>query len=163
MDAAERNALIEQYGRGFEDLQVCLAEIPAEMWQFKPEPTEWSVHEIIVHLADSETNSALRARMLISQPGESSILMAYDQDKWVTDLDYHGQSWQDALEGLKWARTTTHQLIKDQPDAVWQHSVKHPEFDDPFTYEIWLKVYAAHIPDHIAQIKENQRLWQEQK
>ncbi len=89
MEKNEREQLLEQYRQGYDDLLACLDEMPKEMWQFKPEPKEWSVHEIIVHLADSETNSALRARLLISQPGNT--IMAYDQDLWAVDQDYHSQ------------------------------------------------------------------------
>ncbi|WP_345319967.1 hypothetical protein [Candidatus Villigracilis proximus] len=35
------------------------------------------VHEIIIHIADSETNAAARARKLIVEPG--GMLMGYDQ------------------------------------------------------------------------------------
>lgn len=158
MDKLERTNLIEQYGRGYQELLDCLDEIPKEMWQFKPEPKEWSVHEIIVHLADSETNSALRARLLISQPGKT--IMAYDQDLWAIDQDYHSQSWQDALAGLKWSRTTTHALVRDLPEETWAHTVTHPEFEEPYSLELWLQIYAAHIPGHIEQIRNNHKIWQ---
>jgi hypothetical protein len=69
MDKQVRDEKIELYGRGFGMLVEVLKDIPREMWQFKPEPKEWSIHEVIIHLADSESNAALRARMLIVDPG----------------------------------------------------------------------------------------------
>ena len=60
----ERNEKRELYGRGYDLLKASLAEVPAEAMLFKPEPKEWSVYEVIIHIADSETNAALRARML---------------------------------------------------------------------------------------------------
>ncbi len=54
MDKQERNEKIELYGNGFAMLVEVLKDIPPEMWQFKPEPKEWSIHEVIIHLADSE-------------------------------------------------------------------------------------------------------------
>lgn len=161
MEKNEREQLLEQYRQGYDDLLACLDEMPKEMWQFKPEPKEWSVHEIIVHLADSETNSALRARLLISQPGNT--IMAYDQDLWAVDQDYHSQSWQEALEGLKWARSSTYALVVKQPEEVWQHTVNHPEFEEPYGMELWLQIYAAHIPGHIEQIRNNHKIWQSQQ
>ena len=68
MDRKERQEKIELYGRGFELLTEALKDIPFEMWKFKPAPAEWSVHEVLVHLADSESNAALRARKLIVEP-----------------------------------------------------------------------------------------------
>ena len=43
-----------------------VAETPREMWQFRPAPGAWSVHEIIVHLADSELNAYARVRKALA-------------------------------------------------------------------------------------------------
>jgi hypothetical protein len=161
MEATERTKLIELYGRGVALLEECLASVPKEMWQYKPKPSEWSVHEIIVHLADSESYSAARARLLIAEPGGK--IVGYDQDLWAITLDYHGQSWEDALEILRYARKTTHALIQNLPDSVWQHSVTHSEADSPYTFELWLKIYSGHIPVHIEQINSNKKLWEASK
>src|SRR5512139_4302706 len=112
MDKQERDSKIELYGRGYDLLKAALADIPREAWLFKPEPKEWSVHEVIIHLADSETNAALRARKLIVEPG--GTLMGYDQDKWAVELDYHDQSCEDALETVRLVRKTTYALLKKQ-------------------------------------------------
>ena len=102
MNQQERHEKIELYGRGFDLLIETLKDIPREMWKFKPEPKEWSVHEILVHLADSESNAALRARKLIVEPG--GTLMGYDQDQWTVALDYHDQDYDDALEIVRLVR-----------------------------------------------------------
>lgn len=162
MDKAERQQLIEKYGRAYEDFVAALNAIPKEAWLFKPQPNEWSVHEVVIHLADSETNSYLRARRLIAEPGQ--ILMAYDQDVWANELDYHSQSTEDALAVLKGVRQMTYDLIKDLPDEVWENTAVHPEFEQPYSFDLWLKIYADHPYVHIEQIQNNYKLWQaEQK
>ncbi|MFZ5909042.1 MAG: DinB family protein [Chloroflexota bacterium] len=161
MNREEINEKLELYGRGYDLLTAALAEVPAEAWKFKPAPAEWSVHEIIIHLADSETNAALRARKLAVEPG--GTLMGYDQDRWAKELDYHGQDADDALQLVKLARQTTYRLLKTLPDEVFSHSVVHPEYSEPYTFEKWLSLYSAHIPGHIEQIKNNVRLWRERK
>jgi hypothetical protein len=160
MDKDEREKLIEEYGAGVAKLEACLETTPREMWQFKPAPSEWSVHEIIVHLADSESNSYLRARMLVAQPGLP--IMGYDQDVWANTLDYHSDSWETALEILRGVRTAGYAFLKRLPDDVWSNTVAHPEYAEPYTFEQWLRIYVRHIPGHIEQIQENHRLWQEQ-
>jgi hypothetical protein len=32
------------------------------MWKWKPAPDQWSIHEVIAHLADSEANGYARCR-----------------------------------------------------------------------------------------------------
>jgi hypothetical protein len=159
MNARERNEKIELYGRGYDLLKAALADIPRAAWLFKPEPKEWSVHEVLIHLADSESNAALRARKLIVEPG--GMLMGYDQDKWATELSYHDQSYEDALEIVRLVRKTTYELLRKQPEAVFEHAVKHPEYEEPYTFEQWLNIYSAHIPGHIEQIQNNYRLWRD--
>jgi hypothetical protein len=161
MDKKERDEKIEQYGRGFDLLKAALAEVPAEAMKFKPEPTEWSVHEVVVHMADSEAMSALRARKLIVEPG--SQLMGYEEAKWADALNYQAQNLEDALQVIKYARLTTYNLLKTLPDEVFTHSVKHPENPEPYTFDRWLTIYANHIPNHIDQIKKAVKIWKEKK
>ena len=159
MNTTERHEKIELYGRGFDMLVEVLKDIPREMWSFKPAHAEWSIHEVIIHLADSETNAALRARKLIVEPG--GALMGYDQDAWVTALVYREQDIHDALEVTRLARKTTFELLKKQPEEVFEHIVIHPEYSAPYTFENWLNIYSAHIPGHIEQIVNNYRIWKE--
>src|SRR5215216_7587232 len=159
MDTEQRESKIELYGKGYVLLMETLKDIPRQMWKFKPASGEWSVHEVLVHLADSETNGALRARKLIVEPGGS--LMGYDQALWADELDYHDHSYEDALEIVRLVRKTTYQLLKKQPDEVFEHSVQHPEYDEPYTFEEWLNVYSAHIPGHIEQINNNYKSWRD--
>ena len=161
MNIEERNKKIELYGKGFDMLVQMLKDVPREMWQFNPAPNEWSVHEVIIHLADSESNAALRARKLIVEPG--GTLMGYDQEQWATQLNYHEQDLEDALDVVRLARKTTYQLLKKQPDEVFDHIVIHPEYNEPYTFENWLNIYSAHIPGHIEQIMNNYKIWRDQQ
>jgi|SRR5271157_655150 len=160
MNPDERNEKIEEYGRGFDLVTAALAEVPREAWEFKPTPQEWSVHEVILHMADSETMGAIRLRKLIAEPG--STLMTYEEAKWADLLDYQNQDVEDALQILKLARQTTYRLLKTLPDRVFMHSVTHPKYDMPFTVEKWLDTYSRHIPAHIEQLKKTYQTWKEQ-
>ena len=161
MKREEINEKIELYGKGFDMLVHVLQDVPSEMCQFKPAPNEWSIHEVIIHLADSESNAALRARMLIVEPG--GTVMGYDQDQWVDTLNYHEHDLEDALEVVRLARKTTYVLLKKQPDEIFEHIVMHPEYNEPYTFENWLNIYSAHIPGHIEQIMNNYKIWRDQQ
>ena len=160
MSPEERKLKIKRYGKGYAMLKEALADIPRKAWKFKPAPTEWSIHEIIIHLADSETNAALRARLLAAEPGRA--VMAYDQDKWALRLNYHDQDVEDALNLVKSARKMTYKWLKTLPDEVFENTVSHAEYDKPYSFEMWLSNYSEHIPGHIEQIKNNFELWKQQ-
>lgn len=161
MNTQERNEKIELYGRGFNLLKAALAQVPKAAMDFKPDVMEWSVYEVIIHIADSESNAALRARKLIVEPG--GMLMGYDQAHWAIALKYHEHNFDDALEVTRLARKTTYELLKRQPEEIFSHSVIHPEYDEPYTFEKWIDVYSAHIPGHIEQIQNNVKLWKTKK
>ncbi len=157
----ERVQLIERYGDGPELLYAALEEVPDDALTFRPAPGEWSVHEIVVHLADSEANAALRCRLLVAEPGRA--VMAYDQDVWAERLDYHERGFDLGLELVDIVRQSTYELLASLTDEVWEHSVVHAEFDRPFNFDDWLRIYSAHIPDHIAQIQANVAAWEARK
>lgn len=157
MTPEDRKLKIKRYGKGYAMLSEALSEIPRKAWKYKPSPADWSIHEVIIHLADSETNAALRARLLAAEPGRA--VMAFDQDKWAASLNYHDQDTEDALKLVKFARRMTYKWLKNLPDEVFEHTVIHPEYDKPYSFEMWLNIYPEHIPGHIEQIKKNYELW----
>jgi hypothetical protein len=156
MTHEERRAKIESYGRAHDLLTAALKEFPREMWQWKPAPDRWSVHEIIVHVADSEASSYLRCRFFIAEPGKA--IMPYDQDVWTQKLNYHAQSTDDALELFRWLRKMSYDLIKELPESAWSARLQHPEHAD-YTFDRWLDIYERHTVGHINQMRKNLEAW----
>jgi hypothetical protein len=161
MGNQERKAKIEEYGRGYALLEAALGKIPRGAWTHKPSAEDWSVHEILVHMGDSESMAALRIRKLIVEPG--STLMAYEESKWAQALNYQAQSAEDALQVIKLARQTTYRLLGTLPDKVFEYSVTHPEMREPYTFDTWLGIYARHIPDHLDQMQRAFADWKKRQ
>ena len=90
MNAEQRKPKLESYARAADLLAEALEGFPQQMWQYKPGPDRWSIHEIILHIADSEANSYIRCRCFLAEPGKS--IMAYDENRWAVSLRYHDQS-----------------------------------------------------------------------
>lgn len=154
MSKAERGRLITSYGKAYEKIRAALAEFPREMWQWRPALGKWTIHENIIHLADSEANSYARCRKFIVEP--DSTVMAYDQEAWAENLNYHEQSTEDALELFRLLRTMTYNLIKNLPDEIWEHTIEHPE-NGTMTFKDWLRVYENHT--HIGSMRRVYDAW----
>ncbi|HUP27617.1 MAG TPA: DinB family protein [Chloroflexia bacterium] len=152
----ERSRKIELYGDAYRILTEALARFPREMWHFKSAPGDWSVHEVVVHITDSEANSYVRCRRLIAEPGKDVI--AYDENGWMQALRYSEQSTDDALELFRWLRLTSYKLIKSLPESTWANTIEHPE-NGTMSLDDWLDVYANHIPDHVEQMQRVYELW----
>ncbi len=160
MASEKRNKKIESYGMAYQRLMFVLERFPREMWQFRPAPDRWTIHEIIIHIADSEANSYIRCRRFLAEPGGN--VLGYDENKWARDLRYHDQSTDNALELFKWLRHKSHTLIKDLPEPVWSNTVHHTE-NGVLTMDDWLDTYERHIPEHVEQMQANYDDWVRQK
>ncbi|MFN8453680.1 MAG: DinB family protein [Anaerolineae bacterium] len=160
MNHQERSQKIESYGVAYQQLVAALKEFPTEMWQFRPTPDRWTIHEIVIHIADSEANSYVRCRRFIAEPGKD--VMAYDEEGWAKTLSYHEQSTEEALELFKWLRLKSYNLIKTLSESVWANAVYHPQ-NGTMTMDDWLEVYQRHIPDHVAQMQAVYQEWLKQQ
>lgn len=156
MSPAARSAKITAYGVAYETLVAGLREFPREMWHFRDEHGCWSIHEHLVHIADSEANSYIRCRRFIAEPGEP--LMAYDENGWASALGYAERSAEEALELFRILRQQTYDLIKTLPESTWANTCFHPE-NGEMTLDDWLDVYAAHISEHLQYMRENYSAW----
>lgn len=156
MIAAERQALIAQYAAGPARLRAALATVPAEAMQWRPRPGEWSAHEVVVHCADSETNSFCRIRYVLAEP--DPVIVGYDQARWARDFDYHALPVETALATVDAVRGSTVPLLRRLTEADWGKQGRHTE-SGPYGAEDWLRVYADHLEGHARQIEANVAAW----
>ena len=156
----ERQRKIEAYGQAYQILSAALAQFPRDMWQYRPAPDRWTIHEIVIHITDSEANSYIRGRRFIAEP--RTQISAYDEMRWATALAYHEQSTEAALELFKWLRSSSYDLIKSLPAEVWSNTLDHPEVGT-MTMDDWLDTYERHIPDHIAQMQAVYEAWESER
>lgn len=156
MTPAERQAKIEAYGRAGEMLEAALSVLPRGAWHFRPTPDEWTIHEVVVHITDSEANSYVRARRLAAEPG--SAVLGYDEMQWARALNYADQSADEAVELFKLLRRNTYHFIHRLPEAVWANTVTHSE-SGPMTFDQWLDIYERHVREHIEQMHNICAAW----
>ena len=150
MTTAERRALIERYKAGYDEVVRALDGFPAGGMTAKPIPGKWSAAEIVHHLADSETQSAIRLRKLLVEP--HPVIQGYDQDVWAEKLRYQQRPIEPALAAFKAARETTAQLLESMTEEEWRHLGWHSEAGSYYA-ERWLEIYAEHAHGHASQIR----------
>jgi len=157
---AEREALIQRYADGPARLKVALATVPAEALKWRPEPGEWSAHEVVVHCADSETNAAARIRYLAAEA--DPVILGYDEAEWARRFDYHDHPLEPALALVEAVRANTVALIRRMREEAWQRVGRHSE-SGRYSAEDWLKIYAEHLEGHARQIEANVAAWRAAK
>ena len=150
MTPEERNNLITRYADGYQQVVNALEGFPADNLGAHPIAGKWSAKEIVHHLADSETTSAMRLRKLMVEP--NPVIEGYDEAEYAVKLKYNERDMAPALEAFRSARETTMQLLSIMSEQDWQREGTHTE-SGRYTAERWLEIYAAHAHNHAAQIK----------
>ena len=150
MTHEERQALIEQYKAGYEEVARSLEGFPEAALSEHPLPGKWSAREIVQHLADSEMNSAIRLRKLLTE--ESPQIQGYDQEEYAARLRYNERDIAPALDAFRGARATSAQLLDAMTDEDWSRAGTHSE-SGRYTAEDWLRIYATHAHGHASQIR----------
>lgn len=150
MTPEERRKLIAKYAEGFAEVAKALDGYPREKLAAHPLPGKWSAAGIVHHLADSEMNSCIRLRKLLTEP--FTVIQGYDQDAWALALKYDERPIEPALDAFRAARSTNLQILERMTEADWR---RHGWHSDAGTYhaERWLEIYAVHAHDHAAQIR----------
>ena len=147
-----------------DERQACirtLAQFPAELAELvtplsetqlttKTLADEWTVAQIVHHLADSHMNSVIRLKLVLTE--DHPPLKPYDQEAWANLPDGSNSSIAQSLailEGLH-ARWVT--IWQSLSEGDWRRTGLHPEMG-VITVEELLQGYDQHCRDHLAQIK----------
>ncbi len=150
MISQEKQELIARYMDGYNQVAESLEGFSSDLLTAHPIPGKWSAAEIVHHLADSETTSALRLRRLLVE--DHPLIQGYDQEAFAARLNYNNRDMTPALEAFRSARATTAQLFDLMSDKDWQREGTHSE-SGAYTPEDWLRIYAAHAHNHADQIR----------
>jgi DinB superfamily len=152
-----RRQKLESFGRAPALLSAAVRQFPKKMWIYKPANDRWSIHEIIMHLADSEASAYVRCRAYIAEPAVSPAAK-FSASRWAGSLGYFHQSTREALEIIRRLRKMTYQLLIAVPEEVWDSTITHPR-DGAISLDRWVDLQERHIPHHIEQMRQNYEAW----
>ncbi len=120
--------------------------LPESDMVFKPAPYKWSKMEIIGHLIDSAQSNI--CRFVVAQY-EDSPTIVYNQDKWVTIVNYQQWNTNDLVnlwyllnkQAAEVLKNTSPEMAKRKCQTEELHSIE------------WLAVdYIKHLRHHIHQV-----------
>ena len=146
----ERLELISQYKAGYDEVINSLKDFPGDALTAHPLTGKWSAAEIVHHLGDSETASAIRLRKLLTE--DDAIIQGYDQDYYAVRFKYNERDFAPALAAFQSARANTGQILDGLAAEDFLRAGTHTE-SGRYTVEDWLRIYAAHAHNHAAQIR----------
>lgn len=141
--------LLHRYRRGIEVLDSALQGLSSGEADHRPAPDQWTIREIIAHVADSELVVANRLRLVIAE--HEPVLTAYDQNAWTANLRYERRDPARSLELFRLLRTDNYELLNSLEEAAFGRIGHHQEAG-PQTLRQLVEVYADHAEKHAAQV-----------
>ncbi|HWO74399.1 MAG TPA: DinB family protein [Bacillus sp. (in: firmicutes)] len=144
------DALIEEYSRGYEMLQKAIGGLTEEELHFKPAPDKWSIHQIIIHVTDSELVSTARMKKVLAE--EEPMLFSVDQDAWTNHLGYEHLDRKQHLLLFQLLRTNMMMIMEHLTTKHFERVGVYPDAGR-FTFKELLEFRVQHIRGHLSQIE----------
>jgi hypothetical protein len=121
-----------------------------ELLRIRPEPAEWSVLELIAHLADSELITSARVRWILAE--DEPDIVGYDQDRWVSGLRQAAEDPDTLATVFAALRRWNLELWAARPGADRERFGRHRE-RGPESYGLTVRLQAGHDRVHLAQAR----------
>ena len=119
----------------------------------------WTLRQIVHHLADSHVNSYIRFKWALTE--ERPTIKAYDEGRWAALEDACTGDLRAPLALLEGLHARWVQLLRSMTEAQFDRSFLHPETGQSVSLRAALSYYVWHGRHHTAQIRwlRGQRGW----
>ena len=116
-------SLIDDYEACGPRLRQAVAGLAPEDLVARPGPGDWSILELVIHLADSDTIAIDRMKRMLTE--DDPPLLYADETAYVQRLATHEQSLKDALILFEVGRRQFVRVLRALPDEAFQRRGTH--------------------------------------
>lgn len=131
-------------------LSAALTGLDNVQIHFAPVEGEWSINEIIVHLADAEVFYYERMRKTIAE--DTPNISSFDENAFASRLSYGTQSFGLGLALFAALRNSSAALLAMLPPEAWERACNHPERGVMTLYDLFA-ASLGHSSAHLEQIE----------
>ena len=156
--------LLTLYEHGPEEIERALAGLSEANLDLRRADTEWTIRQIVHHLAESASLFLLLIKTALAQSGSVFVRNPYDQDHWVQSLDYAGRPIEPSLALVKAVHAHIAQLAHHIPDYQDRYVLMKLPDEAPdkegrkTTVGNWLGILVRHTAEHCEEIRETRRV-----
>jgi uncharacterized damage-inducible protein DinB len=147
-DRARLTALIREIEQAPMHLRRVISDLSASRLDTKYR--NWSIRQIVHHLADSHVNSYIRCKWTLTE--DMPTIKAYFEDRWVTLSDSRDGVIEPALVLFDAIHTRWVQLLRALSSSDFARAFVHPETGQTMRLDTLLSYYSWHSRHHTAQI-----------
>lgn len=142
--------LIDSLERFQATLEALLRGLDNESVRWKPASGNWSILEIVCHLADEEVED-FRARVKLTLEDPSQDWPPIDPEGVAVSRCYNDCEINDVLQRFLKERKTSVSWLRDLRDPDWQLAYQHPKYG-PIQAGAVMAAWVAHDHLHTRQI-----------
>lgn len=156
--------ILARYAQGGEEVEAALAGLTEADYDLVRAPEEWSIRQIVHHLAESETLFLPALKSALANSGSTFVRNPYDQGQWVEELAYAKRTLEPSLTLIKSAHQHFAQILQHIPDYEERHIfMKFADAEEEgakITVGQFLEGIVGHVAAHCAEIRETRRVHQ---
>jgi uncharacterized damage-inducible protein DinB len=142
--------LIDAYEAAPARVRAAVAGLTREDLTARPGPGDWSIHEVVIHILDSDAISIDRMKRMLTED-EPPLLYA-DETAYVARLLPHEQNLEDALTLLELGRRHWARVLRRLPDEAFARTGRHNR-RGLVTVGGLVGDYIKHVDDHLPFIR----------
>ncbi|MBI2765975.1 MAG: DinB family protein [Chloroflexi bacterium] len=146
---AEIRPLFDRFTRGPAAVRKAILGLDAGALNGRRPGDDWSVRDIIIHLADTELVRAVRIRKVIAE--DRPLLETYDERLWKRRLHYLWRDPEAALAEFELTRFQTASILAQCDAAAWKREAVHAG-RGVITLRDMLALGVDHVDEHVAQV-----------
>ncbi len=133
-------------------LSAATRSISPEDRLWKPASGNWSIHEIVCHLADEE-DFDFPVRLKLTLDLSNVAWPPVDPVGWAIERDYQSMSFDEQLQRFLAIRAESLAWLASLDNPSWEHAYQHPKLG-PVRAGDLLAAWAAHDWLHLRQISK---------
>ncbi len=138
--------LIDAYETAPARLRAACAGLTRDELTARPGPGDWSIHECVVHITDSDAISIDRMKRILTE--DDPPLLYADETAYVQRLHTHEQDLEDAFTLLEVGRRQWARVLRLLPDEAFARTGQHNR-RGTVTLGGLVGAYIEHIDDHL--------------
>jgi hypothetical protein len=145
-----RPPLIAEIANAPAALRASVAGLSPRQLDTPYRPGGWTVRQVVHHVPDSHANAYIRFKQALTE--EMPVIMAYDEAKWAELPDTRAVPIDASLAMLDALHIRWVGLLRGMPADAFARGYRHPEYQQTFTLDQALVLYAWHSRHHVAHI-----------
>ena len=135
-------------------LKKSIRGLTPKQLKWRPEPTKWSIAEILAHLADAEIVASWRMRSVIGENGIT--IQPFDQNAWASAFEYQKRDAKRSLELFRLLRENNLAMLHEIPREKWEYYGMHLERGKESIAHL-SRMFAGHDVNHVLQVERMSR------